>query len=297
MDHDKQAGRALPEDVWKGLWPGGGPMPGDWPEKAYKNLAFLNSPEARWIRVMCEFVEPFSRFNRLNVRDTLVFYGSARTLPADAADAQLRQAKQAIEEQGATPAREAALLEAQVMREESRFYEDARELARRMTGWSRSLTNGRRFIVCTGGGPGIMEAANRGAQDAGGPTIGLNISLPFEQDANAYQTPELMFEFHYFFTRKFWFVYMAKALITFPGGFGTLDELFELLTLVQTQKTAKYMPIVLYGKDFWHEVVDWEALVRRRVISASDLNLVQFCDSVDEAFDFLTAELSRHYLK
>jgi len=269
------------------------------PEKAYKNLEFLNSSDARHIRVLCEFVEPRSRFRRLRIRDTIVFFGSARTPDPEKANAALAS----LEKEAA--AVESPSVELQVQLEKARrgvrnarYYHDAAALAQRLTEWSGELPRkGHRFVVCSGGGPGIMEAANRGAHVAGGRSVALNISLPFEQAGNPYHTPELAFEFHYFFVRKFWFVYLAKALIVFPGGFGTMDELFEVLTLVQTQKSAKTMPIVLYGREFWKEIINFDALVEWGVISPGDLDLFKFCDSVDEAFDYLTTKLHELYLE
>jgi uncharacterized protein (TIGR00730 family) len=232
---------------------------------AYLNENFLNSVDARAIRILAEFLEPLSHFRREKVRDTVVFFGSAR-----------------IEEGNG---------------ELSRYYEDARQLARILTEWSGQLVNGtRRFVVCSGGGPGIMEAANRGATEAGGKTIGLNIGLPFEQFPNPYITPELSFEFHYFFMRKFWFAYLAKALVVFPGGYGTMDELMEVLTLTQTQKLAKKMAIVLYGTAFWKEIINWDALVKYEMISPEDLGLFQFADTPQEAFDALKPCL-QHYIE
>jgi len=167
-----------------------------------------------------------------------------------------------------------------------------------LTAWSDALPDStRRFVVCSGGGPGIMEAANRGACDAGGKTVGLNIGLPFEQRPNPFVSPELNFEFHYFFMRKFWFAYLAKALVVFPGGFGTLDELTEILTLVQTQKLMKRMVVILYGTSFWKEVINFDALVRHGMIAADDLNLFQFADDVDTAFQELESGLTRYYLQ
>ncbi len=266
-------------------------------QKAYKNLGFLNSPDARLIRVLCEFIEPQARFRRMRLRDTIVFFGSARTLPPDVAQQNLESIERDIAE-APNPGQELTHAHEQAKRDVvmAQYYADAMELSERLTRWTHGLSNnGRRFIVCSGGGPGIMEAANRGASKAGGPSVALNISLPMEQDPNPFQTKELAFEFHYFFVRKFWFVYLAKALVVFPGGFGTLDELFEVLTLVQTQKTAKYMPVVVYGTKFWNEIVDFKALAKWGVISPGDLDLFHFCDDVDSAYDYLTSELSRHY--
>lgn len=266
------------------------------PEKAYKNLPFLNSPDARHIRVLCEFVEPSSRFRKLRVRDTIVFFGSARTLPPETAERQYETARAHLERDLSDASRTAlAVAERAVLH--ATYYRDAVELAARLTHWNKNLKNaGHHFMICSGGGPGIMEAANRGAQEAGGKSVSLNISLPFEQAGNPYQTPELAFEFHYFFVRKFWFVYLAKGFVVFPGGFGTMDELFEVLTLVQTQKSAKPMPIVLYGKKYWEEVINFQALVDWGTISPADLELFRLVDSVDEAFDYLTERLDAFYI-
>lgn len=267
-------------------------------EKAYKNLDFLNSPDARSIRVLCEFTEPKSRFRKYRVRDTIVFFGSARTLPPDVAAHRLAEIESEIAGSETLSAeQEARLTIARRDLHNSHYYGRAVELSERLTKWSMTLKNqGHHFVVCSGGGPGIMEAANRGAHQAKGRSVALNISLPFEQVGNPYPTPELSFEFHYFFVRKFWFIYLAKALIVFPGGFGTMDELFEVLTLVQTHKTAKDMPIVLFGREFWTRVFNFEALVELGYICPKDLALFQFCDTVDEAFDYLTARLSDLYL-
>jgi uncharacterized protein (TIGR00730 family) len=232
---------------------------------AYRNLSFLDTPDARSLRILSEYLYPLSHFRQQKIHDTIVFFGSARTL-----------------EMGPL----------------GRYYRDARSLAKRITQWSDGLAaSGRRFVVCTGGGPGIMEAANRGAQDAGGKTIGLNIGLPFEQRPNPFITPELCFEFHYFFMRKFWFAYLAKALVVFPGGFGTLDELTEILTLAQTQKLEKKMTVILYGTTFWKEILNFDALVRHGMIAEQDLELFSFADDVETAFSLLEAGLTKHYIQ
>lgn len=269
------------------------------PEKAYKNQQFLNGPDARLVRVLAEFIEPESRFRRYRVRDTIVFFGSARILPGDVAQKNLSALQGRMgATQEPTDELKLALTRAERAAELSRYYDEAAKLAEKLTTWSRSLANSHnRFLICSGGGPGIMEAANLGAQRAGGQSVSLNISLPMEQKGNPYQTPDLAFEFHYFFVRKFWFVYMAKALVVFPGGFGTFDELFELLTLVQTQKSNKYMPIVIYGSEYWKEVINFEALVKWNVISPEDLTLFRFFDDVDQAFEYLREELTTNYLK
>jgi uncharacterized protein (TIGR00730 family) len=257
------------------------------PVKAYCNERFLNSRDARTLRLLSEYVEPEARFEEMQVSDTIVFMGSARIPPGDEAKAAL----EAAERDGGDieAAREWLAM--------SRYYEDARTLAGRLTEWSKGLEEGqRRFVVCTGGGPGIMEAANRGASEARGLNVGLNISLPFEQHENPYVTHRLAFEFHYFFMRKFWFVYLAKAIVIFPGGFGTLDELFEVMTLIQTVKLKKKLPVVLFGGDYWNEVLNLDALVRHRMIDPEDLDLLFRTDSVDEAFDFVTGQLTQYAL-
>jgi len=255
------------------------------PSKAYKNDAFLSSPRARALRILAEYMEPESRFAHHKVEDTIVFYGSARIISRQDAEAKLAAAKA----EGGDVAR------AERWVEMSRFHEATFELARRLTEWSKSLVDSdRRFVVCSGGGPGIMEAANQGASQAKGLNVGLNISLPMEEGYNPHITRELQFEFHYFFMRKFWFAYLAKAVVVMPGGFGTLDELFELLTLVQTGKIRKHMPILLFGTDYWGQVVDFEALARFGTINAKDIDLCFRTDSVDEAFDYLTEQLGTY---
>ncbi len=253
------------------------------PQKAYRDLDFLESAPARSLRILSEYIEPDARFKHYKIDDTIIFFGSARILPREVAERGLQAAK----EEGGD------LTVAQRNLEMSRYYEATRELARRLTEWSKSLPeDDRRFVVCSGGGPGIMEAANRGASEARGLNIGLNISLPMEQIDNPYVSRELNFEFHYFFMRKFWFAYLAKAVVVMPGGFGTLDEFFELLTLVQTGKIRKQMPIVLFGSRYWSEVINLEALERYGTINAEDLELFFRTDSVDEAFDFITEQLA-----
>jgi len=256
-------------------------------DKAYVNPKFMGSRHARPLRILSEYLHPESRFEGLKISDTIVFFGSSRLQPLEVAEAALAAAR-------ATGGDEAAA-HAQVRM--ARYYEDCRELARRLTEWSKGLEEkSRRFVVCTGGGPGIMEAANRGASEAKGLNIGLSISIPNEQCGNAYVTRNLGFEFHYFFMRKFWFVYLAKALVAFPGGFGTLDEVFEVLTLVQTGKLRKRLPIVLYGTAFWDAVLNLDALVEFGTISAKDLALFHRADSVDDAFAFITRELTENAL-
>jgi hypothetical protein len=255
--------------------------------KAYRSPEFLESRDARPLRILAEYLHPESRFEAMHISDTIVFWGSARFLPRDEAEARLRQAR--IQGVGVEAA--------ECLVRMSRYYEECRELAKRLTEWSKGLEEKRRrFVVCTGGGPGIMEAANRGASEAKGLNVGLTVSLPAEQHGNPYITRQLEFEFHYFFMRKYWFVYLAKALVAFPGGFGTLDEFFELMTLVQTRKLRKRMPIVLYGRDFWDQVLNLEAMVRFGTIDREDLDLFRITDSVDEAYDHVVRELTHNAL-
>ncbi len=261
------------------------------PPKAYKNLEFLNSASARTIRILSEFYEPEARFKKYNVVDTIVFFGSARLKSTRDAKKELNNLKRLKKSS------KAQLAQAEKILKMAHYYDEAVELSRRLTEWSMGLpTDEKRFIVCSGGGPGIMEAANKGAKLAKGPSIGLNISIPFEQFVNKYVSPELAFEFHYFFMRKFWFVYLAKALVIFPGGFGTLDELMEVLTLVQTDKIKKEMKVVVYDEKYWKQLINFEVLIENGMISETDLNLFSFCNTVDEAFNSITGHFKKHYL-
>ena len=227
---------------------------------AYKNEQFIDSDDARPLRILAEYLRPMYAFNREKIGDTIVFFGSARIVPGGPL---------------------------------GQYYEAARELASLVTHWSKSLpSHSKRYVVCTGGGPGIMEAANRGASEAGGRTIGLNIGLPHEQRPNRYITSELSFEFHYFFMRKLWFASLARALVVFPGGFGTLDELCEILTLAQTEKLSRRIPVLLYGTDYWKEIIDFDALVRYGMISHQDLSLFQFVDDPASALALLQKGLT-----
>jgi uncharacterized protein (TIGR00730 family) len=267
-------------------------------QKAYKNLAFMNSPEARVVRVLAEFIEPAARFERNQIKHTVVFFGSARLVSQEDAKQNLETLRRQLDGQDLSENQKIELKQAEHAGIMARYYDDARRLAAKLTEWSLTLPKKEdRFVVCSGGGPGIMEAANRGAQEAGGPSVGLNISLPFEQMPNPFQTPELALEFHYFFIRKFWFVNLARALVIFPGGFGTCDELFELLTLVQTGKAGKHRCIVMFGTEFWDKVLDFKAMAEWGVISPKDLSLFSFFDDVDEAFEFLRDDLTEHHLK
>ena len=266
------------------------------PDKSYKNIDFLNSTEARTVRILSEYLEPRRRFRQQGVQDTIVMFGSARTLPGEVARSRHANAVAALEAARARKGAELAELEAAVAQAEgrlrsSRYYDEARMLSRRLTQWAMNRHKGR-FLIATGGGPGIMEAGNRGAHDVeGGRSVGLGISLPFEEEVNQYVPAPLAFEFHYFFMRKYWFMYLAKAMVVFPGGFGTLDELAELLTLRQTRKVTKQLPIVLYGSDYWGRVLNLEVMIEYGTISERDLELFHTSDSVDDAFDFLTREL------
>ncbi len=267
------------------------------PPKAYKNLSFLNSHDARSVRVLCELIEPEQRLRRHRVQHTVVFFGSARSVAGDKAH-EVEHKLLAMAEQETNSKRKASLLErARKVERLSHYYDQAVELARRFTEWSLAIEKPEeRFYVCSGGGPGMMEAANRGAHLAGGDSLALGISLPFEQHINPYCKEDLSFEFHYFFMRKFWFLYPAKALVVFPGGFGTMDELFEVLTLIQTQKAGKKVPILLYGSEFWNDILNFDAFVKWGVISESDLDLFHIVDDVESAMQFLKDELTNHTL-
>jgi uncharacterized protein (TIGR00730 family) len=264
---------------------------------AYLYPEFLESAEARPIRILAEYLEPLRRFKAQKIQDTVVFFGSARVDSRERAERALRT----LRARGVRDADEhyqAELNKSRQALEWARYYEDARELARLLTTWSQSLpSENHRFVVTSGGGPGIMEAANRGAREAGGKTIGLNIRLPFEQGANPYITEGLHFEFHYFFMRKFWFAYLAKALVVFPGGFGTCDELFEILTLVQTDKLSKKIEVVLYGRDYWEQVLNLKPMVEWGAIAEQDLDLLTYADTASEAFELLRDHLIEHHLE
>jgi len=264
---------------------------------AYLYPDFLESAEARPIRILAEYLEPLRRFKDQQIQDTVVFFGSARVDSRERAERALRTLR-ARGVEGADEAYQAELTKTRKALEWARYYEDARELARLLTTWSQTLPSGNhRFVVTSGGGPGIMEAANRGAREAGGKTIGLNIRLPFEQGANPYITDGLHFEFHYFFMRKFWFAYLAKALVIFPGGFGTLDELFEILTLVQTDKLSKKIDVLLYGRDYWDQVLNLKPIGEWGAIAEQDLELLNYADTPAAAFELLRDHLVTHHLE
>jgi len=262
------------------------------PVKAYKNLEFLNGPDARLIRIMCEYLEPLSRFEKYGVKNTIAFFGSARILPNQVVLNELNVIKNQITTDDKSSDELFQKLKiAEVKLEMSKYYDDAVELARLLTAWAKKHDGGNRFVICSGGGPGIMEAANRGAAMAGGKSIGLNISLPYEQEPNPYISEELCLEFHYFFMRKFWFKNLAKAMVVFPGGFGTIDELIEILTLSQTKKYPK-VPILIYGTEYWNDVLNFDAMVKRGTIGPEDLDLLYFSDVPEEAFEYLKGALS-----
>src|SRR5499433_1371760 len=264
---------------------------------SFLNPEFLKSVSARPVRILSEYLEPAERMRRARIRDTIVFFGSARSRSPEEAERRMLEVRSEIEQATAlTPDLEARLSRAEIDLKVSRYYRDAMELARRVTEWSKSLTGNRHFIVCSGGSGGMMEAANRGAMMAGGKTLGLHIDLSTEEAPNSYISPDMVFRFHYFFMRKFWFVYLAKALVIFPGGFGTMDELFEVLTLIQTKKPRKTMPVVLFGAPYWDEVLNFDALVRWGTINANDLQIFYKTDSVDDAYTHLTKKLEELYM-
>ena len=266
------------------------------PPLPFLNTEFLNSPAARTIRIMSEYLEPAERLRRARIRDTIVFFGSARSASPEQAEQGLAHVNEEIARAGVVlPELAEARTRAETAVRLARYYQHAVELSRRLTEWSKSLTGNRDFIICSGGSGGMMEAANRGASLAGGKTVGFNIKLPHEQSVNSYVPTELVFNFHYFFMRKFWFVYLAKALVVFPGGYGTMDELFEVLTLIQTSKPRKTMPVVLFGNEYWDEVINFNAFVRWGTISEKDLQIFYRTDSVDDAYQYLTGKLEELY--
>ena len=291
--------------------PRSAPAPLECASLAYENPEFLNGADGRLIRIVAEYLEPLARFRREQIQDTVVFFGSARFRGREEANHEL----ELLDNTGSTqpaPSHEQPASVPQIVEgtatdlqrkravaavEMARYYEDARRLAGMLTNWAKHIPSRRhRFVVTSGGGPGIMEAANRGAWEAGGKTIGLNIRLPFEQAPNPYITPSLNFEFHYFFMRKLWFAYLSKALVVFPGGFGALDEMFEILTLAQTQKLAKKITVVIYGSEYWKRVFDLDVLVDTGAISPKDIELFQFSDTPEQAFDLLKQGLTQNYL-
>jgi uncharacterized protein (TIGR00730 family) len=266
--------------------------------KAYANEKFLSSPSARVLRILAEYIEPYERFKKYRINHTIVFFGSARIKSRKDATEKMNNLNREIKiVKGSDRTRlQHEIIKAEVEYEMSKYYEDTVELAYLLTNWAKNLKKPNKFIVCSGGGPGIMEAANLGASKAKGFSMGLNISLPFEQYPNPSISPELNFEFHYFFMRKFWFAYLAKALVIMPGGFGTMDELFETLTLVQTNKLHKKIAIVVYGTKFWEHIIQVDELVKYGMIDKDDLKLMKFVDTPQEAFEYLTKELTKNYV-
>jgi uncharacterized protein (TIGR00730 family) len=263
---------------------------------AYQNEPFLSSPDGRILRILSEYAEPLARFRREQIQDTVVFFGSARFKGKAAAKKNLTTVE-SNDAKASASQQQSDLKRALAGVDMARYYEDARKLAFMLTKWSIQIpARRRRFVVTTGGGPGIMEAANLGAHEAGGKTIGLNIHLPFEQNPNPYITPSLNFEFHYFFMRKFWFAYLAKALVIFPGGFGTMDELFEILTLAQTDKLAKKILVVIYGSEYWNRIMNFQAFVDAGTVAQEDLDLIKFVNSPEEALEFLKDGLTKYHL-
>jgi uncharacterized protein (TIGR00730 family) len=266
------------------------------PHVAYEDHKFMESLAARPLRIIAEYLDPLTRLRRANIGDTIVMFGSARIQSHEKALAHLKRIKRDANGRRSADWR-MKITGAESLVQMSRYYEEARELAHKITTWAMTLGNQpRRFVICSGGGPGIMEAANRGAADAGGPSVGLSIQLPHEQSSNAYISRELNFYFHYFFMRKLWFAQMAKALIVFPGGFGTMDELWEMLTLLQTGKLSSHHLILIYGRAYWNKVVNWKHMVRMGVIDAKDYERLRFADTVNEAFNLIRTELEEHHL-
>jgi uncharacterized protein (TIGR00730 family) len=266
------------------------------PHVAYEDHKFMESLAARPLRIIAEYLDPLTRLRRQNIGDTIVMFGSARIQSHEKALAHLNRIKRDARGRRSAEWR-MKITGAESLLEMSRYYEEARGLAHKITTWAMTLGNQpRRFVICSGGGPGIMEAANRGAAEAGGPSVGLSIQLPHEQSSNPYITRDLNFYFHYFFMRKLWFAQMAKALIVFPGGFGTMDELWEMLTLLQTGKLSSHHLILIYGRSYWDKVVNWKHMVRTGVIDSKDYERLRFADSVDEAFNLIRGELEEHHL-
>src|ERR1700731_2165311 len=264
-------------------------------QPAYRDALFMESVAARPVRILTEYLDPLVRLRREEVGDTIVMFGSARIVGRDRALAHLRRLKSLKGKQ--TPRRRLALRDTRAALSMSRYYEEARELAHRITAWSLTLgEHPRRFVICSGGGPGIMEAANRGAAEAGGKTVGLSIELPHEQWPNSYISAGLNFQFPYFFMRKLWFAQLAKALIVFPGGFGTMDEFWEMLTLLQTGKLQRRNLILIYGRQYWHRVVNWREMLSWGTINRRDYNLLEFADTVDEAFDRVRKGLEEFHM-
>jgi uncharacterized protein (TIGR00730 family) len=271
------------------------------PRSPYKDPAFLGSTTARPIRIQAEYFHPLAQLKKEGIGDTIVMFGSARIESRDTALARMGRLKnkKVLKVMAAKrKLHQATLRDARSALEMSRYYEEARELSKRITKWSMTLgERPRRFVICSGGGPGIMEAANRGAMEAGGKSIGLSIELPHEQFANPYISPELSLNFHYFFMRKLWFAQIAKALVVFPGGFGTMDELWEMMTLLQTGKLPKHNLILIYGRKYWDEVMNLRAMVRWGMINQNEYKMLQFADTVDEAFTRIREGLEKYHME
>jgi uncharacterized protein (TIGR00730 family) len=271
------------------------------PKAPHEDPQFLQSTPGRPLRILAEYIHPYVQLKKEGIGDTIVIFGSARILPHDLALARYNRAQKVPTKKLNASNRakhRAAVRRAKSLLDMSRYYEEARQLSRRITAWAMTLgPRPRRFVICSGGGPGIMEAANRGATEAGGKSIGLSIELPHEQFANAYISPELSFNFHYFFMRKLWFAQIAKALIVFPGGFGTLDELMEMLTLMQTHKLAEHNIILIYGQKYWNKVLNWKAMVEAGTITEREFKLLQFADTVDEAFEHIRSGLEKYHMQ
>lgn len=271
------------------------------PKAPHEDPRFLESTPARPLRILAEYLHPLVQLKREGIADTIVMFGSARIEPQETAQARVTRLKKENVRKlsaAAQTGHRGEVRHAKSLLEMSRYYEEARQLSHKITSWSLTLgPKPRRFVICSGGGPGIMEAANRGAIEAGGKSIGLSIELPHEQFANAYISPELSFNFHYFFMRKLWFAQIAKALVVFPGGFGTMDELWEMLTLLQTGKLAKHNIILIYGRKYWDKVLNWKAMVNWGTINEDEYKMLQFADSVDEAFDHIRAGLEKYHME
>jgi uncharacterized protein (TIGR00730 family) len=277
------------------------PKPLHAPKAPHEDRAFLSSTPARPIRILGEYIHPLAQLKKEGIADTIVMFGSARIESHESAWARYnrlrnlktgRMSKQSLKHHHET------LRGAKSALEMSRYYEEARQLSHKLTTWALSLgPRPRRFVVCSGGGPGIMEAANRGAFEAGGKSVGLSIELPHEQFANPYISPELSFNFHYFFMRKLWFAQIAKALIVFPGGFGTMDELWEMMTLSQTEKMPKHTLILIYGRKYWNDVLNLKGMVRWGMINQEEYDLLQYADNVDEAFEVIRSGLEKYHME
>jgi uncharacterized protein (TIGR00730 family) len=277
------------------------PKPQHAPKAPHEDAKFMNSTPARPIRILAEYIQPLAGLKQEGIGDTIVMFGSARITAREAAVSHLNRLKKTNTAK-MTPGRlknhRILLREARSAVEMSRYYEQARQLSHKITTWAMTLgSRPRRFVICSGGGPGIMEAANRGAYEAGGKSVGLSIELPHEQFSNPYISPELSFNFHYFFMRKLWFAQIAKALIVFPGGFGTLDELWEMMTLAQTHKMPKHTLILIYGRKYWNQVLNLKAMVRWGTISQADFDNLQYADSVEEAFEKIRTGLEKYHMK